>query len=376
MRKILFIDSYYPEFVSNLSQTFIDSSYADIRSELDVNRFGTGSALAFEFSKIGWETQLVVPNFRVMQDAWLEENGFSRSIASGWTYGPHIARLPGADRLALLLNHLHSAIYEQVKSFRPDVVYVQDLNLIPPALIKKIREFTNLVVGEIASPLPPWRLIKSYDMVLSALQPLVEQLKNRGMRAHWVPLGFDLRNWEECLTKDLDREIDLTFVGSISRHHKQSTLPLVKRLSEASIRFAIYGPANSGVALSEIGLGDFYKGVAWGSKMFEILSNSKIVINRHTEFAQGYATNMRMYESTGMGALLITDATKNLEDLFRVNEEVVTYENPDDAADRIVNLLSNGSEIQRIALQGQNRTHQEHTYSHRVQNILEYIVSQ
>ena len=110
--------------------------------------------------------------------------------------------------------------------------------------------------------------------------------------------------------------------------------------------------------------------------MFEIFARSKIVVNRHGEIAKGHATNMRMYESTGMGALLITDATKNLEELFTVNEEVVTYSDPDDAADRIVNLLGNDSEIQRIALQGQNRTHQEHTYSHRVQNMLEHIGSQ
>ena len=109
--------------------------------------------------------------------------------------------------------------------------------------------------------------------------------------------------------------------------------------------------------------------------MFEIFAKSKIVVNRHGEIAKGHATNMRMYESTGMGALLITDATKNLEELFKVNEEVVTYEDPDDAAEQIVKLLSNQSEMQRIAMQGQKRTHTQHTYAQRVQTILEYVGS-
>ena len=374
MNKILFIDSYYSDFISNFSQTCINSSYDEIRSKLEVTRFGTGSALAFEFSKIGWETQLVVPNFRVMQDAWRKENGFSKTIAAGWDYGPHIARLPGADSLALLLNHLHSTIYKQVKLFRPDVVYVQDLNLIPPALIKKIREFTNLVVGEIASPLPPWRLIRSYDMVLSALQPIVEELNISGMASHWVPLGFDLRNWESFKSESSNRSIDISFVGTISRLQKM-TIPLMKRVSESVENFSVYGPRESGKALAEHGMNDLYRGTAWGSQMFEIFARSKIVVNRHGEIAKGHATNMRMYESTGMGALLITDATKNLEELFRVNEEVVTYEDPDDAAEQISKLLSNQSEIQRIAIQGQNRTHKEHTYAQRVQTILEYIGS-
>jgi hypothetical protein len=374
MNRLLIVDSYYSDFVSTLNQSCKNSSYDDIRATLDVNRFGTGSALAFEFSKIGWETQLVVPNFKAMQDAWRKENGFSKAIAAGWDYGPHIARLPGADSLALLLNHLHSTIYEQVKLFRPDVVYIQDLNLIPPALIKKLRDFSNLVVGEIASPLPPWRLIKSYDMVLSALQPIVEELNHKGMRAHWVPLGFDLRNWEDFKSESSNRSIDVSFVGSISRLQKM-TLPLMRRISERVDSFSVYGPRESGKALADHGLQDLYRGTAWGSQMFEIFAKSKIVVNRHGEIAKGHATNMRMYESTGMGALLITDATKNLEELFKVNEEVVTYEDPDDAAEQIVKLLSNQSEMQRIAMQGQKRTHTEHTYAQRVQTILEYVGS-
>jgi spore maturation protein CgeB len=171
--------------------------------------------------------------------------------------------------------------------------------------------------------------------------------------------------------QNLDRDIDLTFIGSISKHHRTSTLPLMKRLSKESFNLEIYGPTSTGNALSEIGLGQHYKGPAWGSKMSEILANSKMVINRHTEFAQGYATNMRMYESTGMGSLLITDATKNLEVLFRVNEEVITYDDPDDAAGKVMNLLSNEGEIKRIATQAQIRTHTEHTYTQRVQKMLE-----
>jgi hypothetical protein len=307
-----------------------------------------------------------------MQDAWRNENGFSKSISAGWDYGPHIARVPGADNFVLLLNHLHSTIYEQVKSFKPDIVYVQDLNLIPPALIKKIREFTNLVVGEIASPLPPWRLIKSYDMVLSALQPMVAELKSKGMPAHWVPLGFDLRNWDDFKLADLNRSIDVSFVGSVSRLQK-TTLPLIKRISESVENFSIYGPKESGNALAEAGLNDLYRGTAWASQMFEILASSKIVVNRHGEIAKGHATNMRMYESTGMGALLLTDATKNLEDLFRVNEEVVVYEDPDHAAESIAQLLENENDLQRIASLGQKRTHSEHTYAQRVQRMLEHF---
>ena len=43
---------------------------------------------------------------------------------------------------------------------------------------------------------------------------------------------------------------------------------------------------------------------------------TRIVVNRHIDVAEGYANNMRLYEATGMGALLITDRGRNLGELF------------------------------------------------------------
>jgi spore maturation protein CgeB len=59
--------------------------------------------------------------------------------------------------------------------------------------------------------------------------------------------------------------------------------------------------------------------------------------------------------------------------LFRVNEEVVVYEDPDHAAESIAKLLENENGIQRIASQGQKRTHSEHTYAQRVQRMIEHF---
>ena len=39
-------------------------------------------------------------------------------------------------------------------------------------------------------------------------------------------------------------------------------------------------------------------------------------LNRHIDVAEGYANNMRLFEATGVGALLLTEAAPNLADLF------------------------------------------------------------
>ena len=57
--------------------------------------------------------------------------------------------------------------------------------------------------------------------------------------------------------------------------------------------------------------------------MFRILASSRIVLNRHITDARQYANNMRLYEATGVGSLLVTDAKENLADLFRKALETV-----------------------------------------------------
>ena len=67
-----------------------------------------------------------------------------------------------------------------------------------------------------------------------------------------------------------------------------------------------------------------------------------------------HATNMRLYEATGVGTLLITDAKRNLPDLFEPDEEVVTYSSEDELIEKIEHYLSDEAERIRIAHAGQH----------------------
>jgi spore maturation protein CgeB len=123
--------------------------------------------------------------------------------------------------------------------------------------------------------------------------------------------------------------------------------------------------------MADASLSHIYKGEAWGSRMFEILGSSKISLNRHGEIAQGFATNMRMFESTGMGALLLTDATKKLDRLFIENQELLTYSSPIEAAGVIPEVLKDLDRLESVANSGQRRTHAEHTYANRAERLQE-----
>jgi spore maturation protein CgeB len=107
--------------------------------------------------------------------------------------------------------------------------------------------------------------------------------------------------------------------------------------------------------------------------MYQILGETKIIINRHISAAENYANNMRLFESTGMGALLITDEKQNLNDLFTVGTEVMAYRDVDDLAEKIRYYLSHETERERIAAAGQRRTLTDHTYQKRMGELLQII---
>ena len=67
----------------------------------------------------------------------------------------------------------------------------------------------------------------------------------------------------------------------------------------------------------------------WGLEMYRKLAESKITLNCHEEIAGNYASNMRLYKATGMGACLITDWKENLPNIFEPDLEIVIYRSLD-----------------------------------------------
>jgi len=51
--------------------------------------------------------------------------------------------------------------------------------------------------------------------------------------------------------------------------------------------------------------------------MYNVLKNSKITLNNHIGIAGCFAGNMRLFEATGVGTLLITDWKTNLKEMFK-----------------------------------------------------------
>jgi hypothetical protein len=106
-----------------------------------------------------------------------------------------------------------------------------------------------------------------------------------------------------------------------------------------------------------------------GDNMVKALSSYKIAFNLNI----GDDVNFRTFEATGSGALLLTNYTPNLEHLFIVGDEIVTYNSPDDLLSKIQFLIENESIREKIAKKGYERSKRDHSYDRRSIELIKII---
>ena len=373
-KSVLIVDTYYIDALRQLRAHHKfegQNTYENELRRVSGYGFGTGGAYVRALKAQNWDTSIIVPNSLGLQDLWANERNKQHPIGLGWEYMQVLARPPIVRDVLKWIPHAHKILLQQVKDIRPDVLLVQDINAIPPSLVRNFKKYAGTVVGEIASPLPPNAFVTCYDRIISALPSIVQKTQSIGVPSTFLPLGFDAHWATKSDTKT--REIDVVFVGSFTRL-QPTTAPLLRAIAEAVPGFRVYGTAKPDV-LKAAGLTNYYHGPVWGSEMFAVLGNSKIVMNRHGTVAGPYAVNMRMYETTGSGAALITESKSNLHDLFDVGTEVMAYNNIEEAVDIAVSLLANPIRLSSLALAGQERTLRDHTYDRRVESLIDIFES-
>jgi hypothetical protein len=363
-KSVMILDTYYVDALEQLNaDTRLDASsiYGVENERVTSFGFGTGGSYARALSEYSWDASVVVPNSLGLQDLWAQEHHVQRPVSIGWKRLQVLTRPPIMRDVLRWLPHAHSVLLQQVKAHRPDVLLVQDINAVPPSLVRQFKKYAGVVIGEIASPLPPSAFVTCYDRIISALPTIVEYVQSKGVPSSYLPLGFDSR-WRNS-TESHQRQIDVVFVGSFSRL-QPNTAPLLRAIAAAVPTFRLYGNAKPSV-LEEAGLTAHYYGPVWGREMFAVLGNSKIVINRHGTVAGNYAVNMRMYEATGSGAALVTEDKSNLSDLFEIGKEVLSYSDVSNAVRTTTDLLSDSDRLAEIASAGHQRTMRDHTYGQR-----------
>jgi spore maturation protein CgeB len=378
--RILIASSYYPAFVeAHYAERpgLADASYAEQLSSLQSRGFGTAEVYCSALAERGHETAELVLNCDALQAAWAREQGRpARALRAA-------ARLPTRAGALARSAWLHRTAAAQVRAFKPDVLYLKDLWFFRPRELERLRSGGPLVAGQIASRAPGEEVLRTFDLLVSSFPHYVERFRALGVESRYLRIAFDeripgrLRDAGADPSPDSPRSRDVVFIGGVHPDIHPARVELLERVAEvAGLDLWGYGaeelPAASPIRARS-------HGPVWGLDMYQILAGSKIVINAHIDVAEGRANNMRMFEATGCGALLVTEEAPNLGDMFEPGREVVTYSGPDELVTRVREMLGDDAARNRIAAGGQGRTMREHTYARRaaeLEAILEEALSQ
>lgn len=359
--RILILDHYYESF---LDQVYAGSdrprgSYEEQWRALMARAFGTADFYSVNLQALGHTSTEIVVNCLPLQKQWALEHAKS----------PGVLRLfPNRGAIPRRVSRWsEDIVIEQVRSFRPDVVHVQEPLGLSDRLCRELHRSATLVTTQIASQYPSLDPLRRFDVVLTSLPNFVHTFRDAGIPAEYFRLGFEATLLDRI---QRDERYDVVFVGGISPAHPQR-LALLEELS-ARLPFDWWGygadtlPRHSPLRAR-------HHGSAWGLDGFRILAGARICINVHAGFAGPYANNMRLYEVTGVGTMLMTEAKDNLHELFATGREVVAYTSTEDLIAQVQYYLSHDEERRAIAVAGQRRTLEAHTYRTRMQELVEII---
>jgi spore maturation protein CgeB len=111
----------------------------------------------------------------------------------------------------------------------------------------------------------------------------------------------------------------------------------------------------------------------FGIEMYQKLCDSRVIFNSHIDVSPVSASNMRLFEATGVGTCLLTDWKENLSELFEPDKEVLIYRSAAECVEKVRYILDHEDERRSIAEAGKLRTLREHTFENRARRLHEII---
>ena len=324
----------------------------------------------------------------------------------------------------------------QILKESPDVVYNTTLTIIPYELLQSIKQKSKKKVFWISyygvRRFGEFLQFKEYDLFITGFRELENELRAENQKYEFLPHYFDDQLCKSSFNSN--RSKSLTFAGSLTyKLNDDHGFSYRRRLVEAlmdtcnletyselnndnnnpreairqricKIRYEIHHLLNSlPLPLRFLNLlpglrevtdwevevkADFFfnprlmKKVApplFGSKLYELLTDSLITLNVHGHVNANYgkakfaAGNIRLFEATGAGCCLLTDHLPHIEEFFIPDEEIITYKNRSEAVEKARFLEENPKFAESIARRGHAKAWKDHTSEKRAEEFCEII---
>ena len=200
-------------------------------------------------------------------------------------------------------------------------------------------------------PIGMKNICRYFDLCLTSTEDALKKYCIEGALPIYLPEGA---NPEIHKPYDVEKSIDVSFVGQCYGNR----LTIIQALKDYGIHVEAFGE-------------DWPNGPLPTEDMIRMYSKSKINLGFGgvAGHQDTYCLKGRDFEITMSGGLYLTEHNPELEKVYDIGNEIITYTSFDDLVAKIRYLLSNPEEAERVRKRGFQRAHTEHTWEMRFEKI-------
>lgn len=260
-----------------------------------------------------------------------------------------------------------------IEEMVPDVVLVVDAAELTGAMVQQARResgarWANWFMGGLRS-LPLMEAVGgAYDTLFVPGSDCARRLTQPGRPpAHYLPPACDPSVHRPMTARDTYRA-NVVFVGRATPRREQ----LLSELVEFGL--ALWGPD-----WRKTGLRDYCRGDRLdGADYVRAYAGASVAVNIHDE-PQGEGgtstgCNQRTFELASIGAPQVVDERADLSSHFFAGQELLVYRNAAELKELVQRLLHDRTESERLSQASRRRAMAEHTYMHRMGELLGVVL--
>ncbi len=329
---------------------------------------GTGLHLSEAIEKLGHQVLKVDPELNLTEASFFSQRMRNVGIT---LYKEVLAKHPRIRK------YTSEKIYKQLQSERVDLT-ISLHDYLTRDEVKTIKRITKSPVciwfpDALVNMKRSMFFYADYDFLFFKDLYLVDIAKAEfNINAHYLPQCCNPDKHQPVEPLEGEREFyacDITNAGNI---YPSRAALLTQLMSDYNIKFWGGLPA---VWLNIPELDSIVMGkVVYNSEKAKAFGAAKVVLNNlHPTEING--VNKRTFEVAACGGFQITNLKPCTADLFELNKEIVCYTTFDELKEKLHYYVDERNELERkqIIAAGRARVLNEHTYSHRINKILEIV---
>lgn len=251
-------------------------------------------------------------------------------------------------------------IRDEVLSFKPDVIFICAGGLtFKSSTMEKLKKYCTVIGVTLSDPdvFPSVSKFASNFDIHTTNSPLsYAEYKKLGIQnTFYMPFGIDSRFFTN--RDSVERyQSDVSIIG----HYRPNRLEVAEELLR---RFdaKIFG---RGWPIPT-------EGPVYDEEWFKAMFSTNIIINFPTTGACYTNVKVGIFEAAATGRLIMTEYFEEMENFFEYDEEIIGYKDKDDLMQKLDYYIKNPAETRRIALAGQKKCLEHHTWKMRLQHLFQ-----